>query len=671
MKLKTRFSLVAILCGIEMILLSTITMIGTRIIQKMQTFQYNELECQYGVADIINFLNQGIFWSIDTTTINTDWKTSVISTNKKFRELQENPITKFFKGDVENNLIDIQKTWLSIVAKLNPINGHFKSIQDIDFTEEEISYSSRYGIKACKERFPDSEAIESANQIVLIIEIQMKDLIKDGIKLQGQMKIVNEEIKEVVEHYSTLYRIVVVIVGVIFFALMIYSILLGTVKVINNIKRVHDLSKHLAQKDFTVELKPQGSNEMKTLMKNMNDMVSEINSFFIVVKKTAAKAISSGYSINDSSISTAAATNEINNNIEKISNKFEQINLSVAKTVQAICEIDSQVKTLVNDNNFQSSAIEESSSEISTMADELTGIKENAEKRTQSTEEMRGLVADSETKIHATSGILSEVMNMLDEIGEVINIIDGVTEQTNLLSMNAAIESAHAGEFGKGFAVVAEEIRSLAESTAENSKKINEAITNVINKVTEANVSSCAASESFAKISSHSEQVISSFKEISTGIESLNTKTRTIATKTEQTALTAEKISKYCENLATQQDAVSSEINSISDLFSQALDGIREIRNGTEDIVQRMAAVGEQSKESYKNMTDLENVLEQFKTTSDDSQELKEEIDNSKIENIISPELQAQVAADFNQENETSSSEFDNLDLDNIEEYSN
>ena len=671
MKLKTRFSLVAILCGIEMILLSTITMIGTRIIQKMQTFQYKELECQYGVADIINFLNQGLFWSIDTTTINTDWKTRVISTNKKFRELQENPITKFFKGDVENNLIDIQKTWQSIVAKLNPMNGHFKSIQDIDFTEEEISYSSRYGIKACKERFPDSEAIESANQIVLIIEIQMKDLIKDGIKLQGQMKIVNEEIKEVVEHYSTLYRIVVVIVGVIFFALMIYSILLGTVKVINNIKRVHDLSKHLAQKDFTVELKPQGSNEMETLMKNMNDMVSEINSFFIVVKKTAAKAISSGYSINDSSISTAAATNEINNNIEKISNKFEQINLSVAKTVQAISEIDSQVKTLVNDNNFQSSAIEESSSEISTMADELTGIKENAEKRTQSTEEMRGLVADSETKIHATSGILSEVMNMLDEIGEVINIIDGVTEQTNLLSMNAAIESAHAGEFGKGFAVVAEEIRSLAESTSENSKKINEAITNVINKVTEANISSCAASESFAKISSHSEQVISSFKEISIGIENLNTKTRTIATKTEQTALTAEKISKYCENLATQQDAVSSEINSISDLFSQALDGIREIRNGTEDIVQRMAAVGEQSKESYKNMTDLENVLEQFKTTSDDSQELKEEIDNSKIENIISPELQVQVAADFNQENETSSSEFDNLDLDNIEEYSN
>ena len=671
MKLKTRFSLVAILCGIEMILLSTITMFGTKIIQKMHTFQYNELECQYGVSEIINFLNQGLFWSIDTRTINNEWKQNVISTNKKFRGLQEDPITKFFKGDVETSLSDIQKTWQSIVAKLNPINGHFKSIQDIKFTEEEISYASRYGIKACKERFPDSQAIESANEIVLIIEIQMKDLIKDGIKLQGQMKIVNEEIREIVENYSQKYRVIVFIVGAVFFALMIYSILLGTVKVINNIKRVHDLSKSLAQKDFTVELKPQGSNEMKTLMKNMNDMVSEINSFFIVVKKTAAKAISSGYSINDSSISTAAATNQINNNIEEISKKFEQINHSVTKTVQAISEIDSQVKTLVNDNNFQATAIEESSSAISTMADELSDIKENAEQRTKSTEEMRGLVADSDTKIPATSGILSEVMNMLDEIGEVINIIDDVTEQTNLLSMNAAIESAHAGEFGKGFAVVAEEIRSLAESTSENSKKINEAITNIINKVTEANNSSSEASESFEKISSHSELVINSFKEISLGIENINSKTRHIATKTEQTATTAEKINKYCENLAEQQEAVYSEINSISDLFTQALSGIHEIRNGTEDIVQRMAAVGEQSKESYKNMTDLENVLEQFKTTSDNSQELKEEIDNSKIENIISPELQAQIAADFDQQDKKNSNEFDNLDLDNIEEYTN
>ena len=57
--------------------------------------------------------------------------------------------------------------------------------------------------------------------------------------------------------------------------------------------------------------------------------------------------------------------------------------------------------------------------------------------------------------------------------------------------------------------------------------------------------------------------------------------------------------------------------------------------------------------------------------SEDSAKLLKEEIDNSKIENIISPELQVQVAADFNQENETSSSEFDNLDLDNIEEYSN
>ncbi|MBQ1948980.1 MAG: hypothetical protein II367_02350, partial [Treponema sp.] len=470
-----------------------------------------------------------------------------------------------------------------------------------------------------------------------------------GVELQVKMKEMYGKIIDMVDRYTTMYRLVVLVLGIIFIGLIFISISKGTDLIVSGIKEVRDMSLKLAQRDFTTEIEPTGSNEMQALMRNMNNMVYEINNFFLIVKKTASRAISSGYSINDSSTSTAAATNEINSNVEEITMEFDQINESMERAVKAINITNEQVRTLVADNQNQTSAIDESTNAISAMASAVVGIRENAVKRTRAAEEMRALVSDGDGKISATNGILEEVMGELDEIGEVITLIDSITEQTNLLSMNAAIESAHAGEFGKGFAVVAEEIRSLAESTADNAKKINEVVTTVIQKVTEAHDSSQLASKAFSKVSKHSAEMIESFAEITKEIENIDDQTHQITQKTDITASTADKINSYCTNLAAQQETVAQEINAIKNLFQTSLESIHQISRGTEDIVTRMDAVGTLSKESYKNMTDLENVLEEFKTNEGDEEELQEAIDDNTIDNVISDELRAQLEADFHE----------------------
>lgn len=471
---------------------------------------------------------------------------------------------------------------------------------------------------------------------------------------------INVMLGQSLSHYTNLYRIGVFLLGIIFSGIVIASIHYGTTIVIQNIWSMREMSLALSEKDFTTKIVPQGSNEMRDLMNNMNNMVKEINDFFIVVKKTAAKAISSGYSINDSSSGTAAATNEINLNIENITDEFEKINKSIERSVEAVNQINIQVKTLVQDNNRQVSAINESTDAVTNMIRGIEQIKENAVSRSRIAAEMDGFVTDGDEKIAATNKILGEVMNQLDQIKEIVTIINSVSAQTNLLSMNAAIESAHAGEYGKGFAVVAEEIRSLAISTANNAKKITESIKGTIEAVTEANRSSMLASEAFAKVSSHSKEMISAFTAITGEIENINGQTKHITEKTSITASTADKINHYCENLAQNQETVAFEISAVSGLFNKALGGIKEINAGTEEIVKRMAAVGSLSKESYKNMTELENVLEEFKTTSDESEEVQQEIENSAIENIISPELQAQLEADFGSaEHADSGVEFD------------
>lgn len=670
MKLNAKFSIVSAVASCMMATLVVSTIISIKRIQNVKDYQYLQQSVQLRLTDLTNFLNTTVSWALEPTTLHTEWQNKIVTLNKKFHELEDSPTVSYFPEEFSEYITEAGNIWTKLIGKVNPFNSLYKTMQGVPLSERELDFIRRNGIKAASDNFPDSENIKLLYSQQLLIHTQMRDIMKDCAMLQTTFTNMNEMLIERVNSYTKSCYIFIIVLGIVFCTILFIYILNSTFSLTHKIKYLQKFSISLAKKDFRNILEPHGTSELEELMININGMVKEINDFFVIVKKTASKAISSGYSINDSATSTAAATTQINSNIESITREFEQINDSVTTVVEAIEKINEQVKTLVSDNAEQTSAIDESTVAISTMANTLEEIRTNAQERTKNAEEMRVLVSDGDGKISATNAILNEVMSQLDEIGEVITIINSVSAKTNLLSMNAAIESAHAGEYGKGFAVVAEEIRSLAVSTAKNAQKINESISNVIEKVTQANHSSRSAAEAFAKVSTHSAAVIDSFTEITKGIENLDIQTKQITQKTDVTASTADKINNYCTNLAAQQETIASEINAISDFFTEAVGGIKEIKLGTADIVKRMAAVGDLSKQSYKNMTDLENVLEEFKTAGDDSESEKQDADSNVITNIISPELQAQLEQDFSQAEESGEST-EQLDfaLENIEEY--
>lgn len=448
-------------------------------------------------------------------------------------------------------------------------------------------------------------------------------------------------------------------------------------KVLGKISILQDVTKDLANKDFTVDLEPSGSVEINNLMTNLNQMIDQLNDFFVIVKTTTSKAISSGYSINDSANSTAAATAEIDSNIEKINQQFDTITQIVKDTVAVITEMNIHVDTLVQNNNDQTVAIEDSNNAVNEVVNTLEFINEMANSRSKGAEEMYDLVADGDEKISSTTGILAQITSQLEEIKEVVTIINSVAEQTNLLSMNAAIESAHAGEAGKGFAVVAEEIRTLAEETADNAKRIAKAIGAIVSSVNEANITSSEASVAFSKVSAHSKVVIQSFKDITNGIGKIDSQMHQIKQKSGVTASAADKINSYCSDLANRQKDISDQVDSMNDQFVQAMLAIRQIKQGTENIVERMKVVSSSSKESYKNMTELENVLEGFKTKSEVEEAISAADSENTIETIISPELEniedftsmiTQQESNLVPESASDVEEID-FNLDEIEEY--
>ncbi|MCR5288539.1 MAG: HAMP domain-containing protein [Treponema sp.] len=611
MKLRSKFFLLSLMIVVMMSLLSFGLMLVTTRLVSLKNYQYVLTRVQYDIADISDYINKLMYIGADIDTMYEDWQRKYESTTVDFDFLQNSPTRKQLPSEDEELLSQQAAFWIILQTRFNSFDQHLKAIRGLDIVKK-----LKYPIMS-KGLMLDTSGMEGTANLnfeTLVLQSEMNTLRTAKDSVTQVVDLLSEDIKNIVDLQTKQVFISAVIVCVLCSALVLFLIAMITGRIVKRVGHVNQLSTELSQKDLTQRTLVSGHDEIAVMMKNLNSTVSELNHFIIIAQQSASRALLSSSEINDSTTDTAAAITEITKSVELMSQQFEKLAKSVQSTVDSTGSIGSGVNTLVQKNSEQTHAISETDTAVHEVANTLETISQNAQQLTHHAEAMQDLVNDGDSKIASTNEILSRITGQLDEVSEIVTIINAIAQQTNMLSMNAAIESAHAGEAGKGFSVVADEIRKLAESTSENAKQINTSINGIVEKVKEANGSSNTAAQAFERVSESARVMLNSSKDISLGIDRIDERTKRITENTSNIAATADQINGYCDNLAVQQENITRNVTLMSDIFEQSKSGIKEISLGTEDIVAMMSDVSAQSSESYQKMEELRQLLDTFKT---------------------------------------------------------
>ena len=614
MKLNHKFSFIILFTIVQSCVLTFFSVINLNNIQDIKDYQIIETKTEAQLSSIIDYLERMDYWDFDIENAYSSFENQKNEISESFNYLMEAPVVAKFPEDFKANLKHVKLTWGLINDGLAPIEEVLKNLESANITSGMATNIKNFGFRETAKLYVNNETMDSLMEMMEEAHQQLRKIRLIYVSLMTLNQKSSAMVEEVMVATESRFLLITIIFAIITTIVLSVLILIVTTNISKRIVRVRNMTTTLAKKDFSVSIEPEGSDEMWLLMSNINNMVHQINEFFQLVKSTAKKALDAEASINESAGSTAEASALIDTNIDGINKVFSETVAVINSAIDVIAEMNLHVDTLVKSNSIQTSAIENSNSAVNEVVTTLDYINKMAEERVKSAGEMHTYVADGDEKITATNEILNQVAQQLDEVYEVVTIINNVAEQTNLLSMNAAIESAHAGEAGKGFGVVAEEIRSLAEETAENADKISKVVNTIVEAVENANTSSQSAFEAFEKVSVQADQIVSSLQEITGGIGKIDNQMQQIKQRSEETSTAADEMNRYCLQLADKQKQVSLKVDNMNDVFFNAISSLHKIKDETADIVQKMKNVSVSSDESFRNLTELENVLEEFKT---------------------------------------------------------
>ncbi|MBN2628778.1 MAG: cache domain-containing protein [Spirochaetales bacterium] len=365
--------------------------------------------------------------------------------------------------------------------------------------------------------------------------------------------------------------------------------------------------------DLTREMQVKGSEEIIRLSQAFNTFVRKLAHIVRSAQNALSSALGNSEELVSTSEETTASVRQIGKNSQIIRDLTGNLGEHIGEVNRGFDSIEKDIRSLDEQIGDQVSAVEESTAAIIEMTASISTVASKAKGKRESVRELLDTTHEGIEEIVLAKQSVDHLTSSIQEILNITGLINDIADQTNLLSMNASIEAAHAGDLGKGFGVVAGEIRKLAESSAANAASIEATLKKNVDLIKQLETSTDRSSSIFNRAGDIARETDQVFTEITRAMDELSIG----AGEINKAVSTLQDISAGVRDNSRNMNGRLDELNraslSMGKVADNTVEAVEEIQQGIDQISLAMENLNGSVNHIVDNIKDVEVEMKIFK----------------------------------------------------------
>ena len=455
----------------------------------------------------------------------------------------------------------------------------------------------------------DISAVSQTDGVQQQIENDVMTYTEKGIQLTLDVSGVATGVRAYVFRILGLLVIIVASMVAVTYPFLAFSLVRPLRSLLANLKGISG-----SEGDLTAKLETKSQDEIGEIAVAFNDFVDRLRSVVQATKRATVETLESGDRVNASAQESAGHLERISNSVFGVKQQIEALDAEIQDSASAVNQISASITSLAGSVTNQASSVSDAVAAVEEMNSSINNLVGIANERKELANTLLDMARSGYEKMHESVEAIGSIESSTNEILSAIDVINTIAGQTNLLSMNAAIEAAHAGEAGKGFAVVAEEIRNLAEQTAENAKSISGTLKSEVDKVNFAGESNRAAGESFERIVQDIQQVVDGMGEIVASMNEQSVASSEVLRSLQSIDELSNEVKSASQEIDTSAQSVNGNIDTVSTVSKDVKEAMTRIGDDIGQVNEAVQTITEAGETNAQNIRRIRDEVDRFKT---------------------------------------------------------